>query len=1048
MIHFSRWMICGLIGLCTISCADKKTRYPDGAITDFAVLRKEFKEPSREYGTVPFFVWNGKITRQDIDSFMLDFKEAGSGGVFIHARPGLITSYITDEWMELFRYTVNKGKELGINVWIYDEYNYPSGFAGGNVPAQMPESYNQGQGIQLKKFEILPADAGSYFMVLKEENNHFTEVADVKTESGKKGNYFLFSKAFYNKGENDYYFHGNWYGGFSYVDVLTPGVAEKFIQVTMDGYEKYTGNEFGKFMPGIFTDEPHLNSPGGIRWTPDLFDVFKNKWGYDLKINLPSLYEEVGDWKKIRHNYAQTLLQLFIDRWAKPYFQYCEKKGLLLTGHYWEHSWPFIRLGPDNMAMYPWFQIPGVDALFNQFNEKSTSAQFGNVRSLKELSSVANQFGRHRSLSESYGGGGWDLTFEDMKRLGDWEYALGVNLMNQHMSPITIEGFRKYDHPPYFTYHEPWWRYYKYLNRYFARLSATLSSGKQENDILIVEPTTTAWMYDSYHKPNPRTAEIGNSFQAFVTKFTKAQVEYDLGSEKIISDEGKIENGKFNIGRCSYSIVVIPPLTENLDKSTFDLLKQYVSRGGRLFLFSVPDHVDGSPSTELSDFLNTKSDNMTFIDDSTAQMFSQYFDNADLKFEFIKGGNLYHNRRILENGQILFLANSSPDDTTAGALTVTGKDVAELNAFTGEMKRFPGVREGKNKIRLSFSLPATGSLLLYISESGIKGKSDDEKPKSLVPVPSASPMIVQRQADNVLMIDFCDLIIDGQVTKDIQVLKAGNLAFKHHGFPSAPFSSIQYNNNIQARDTFNVKTGFSVVYRFLIEDGFDFSGMKAVVERPELWNVLINGNKIRNIPGKWWLDRNFGVFDIGSEVKTGENELTLTVSPMNLRAEVVPAYITGNFSVVAVSKGWAITGPPKSYGAGSWDAQGLPFYHLGISYTKSFNIQDPAEYCEVGIGQWNGTVSEVTVNGRSAGIIAFPPYRLDISKFIKKGDNAIQLTVIGSLKNLLGPHHNNPPKGLAISPYWGGVTAYPPGKDYQIYKYGLMDDFHLYQGEH
>lgn len=43
-----------------------------------------------------------------------------------------------------------------------------------------------------------------------------------------------------NKGDNDYYFHGKWYGGFTYVDLLYPGVTEKFIRETMAGYEKST----------------------------------------------------------------------------------------------------------------------------------------------------------------------------------------------------------------------------------------------------------------------------------------------------------------------------------------------------------------------------------------------------------------------------------------------------------------------------------------------------------------------------------------------------------------------------------------------------------------------------------------------------------------------------------------------------------------------------------------------------------------------------------------------------------------------------------------
>ena len=48
----------------------------------------------------------------------------------------------------------------------------------------------------------------------------------------------------------------------------------------------------------------------------------------------------------------------------------------------------YMNDGPDNMAMYAWHQTPAIDMLFNQFDEKSPVAQFGNVRSVKELRSV------------------------------------------------------------------------------------------------------------------------------------------------------------------------------------------------------------------------------------------------------------------------------------------------------------------------------------------------------------------------------------------------------------------------------------------------------------------------------------------------------------------------------------------------------------------------------------------------------------------------------------------------------------------------------------
>ena len=178
--------------------------------------------------------------------------------------------------------------------------------------------------------------------------------------------------------------------------------------------------------------------------------------------------------------------------------KYTTEKKLEWTGHYWEHEWP-------NLASAPtiWPCMPGTSALvliccLTSLMNTAMNAQFGNIRSVKELASVANQLGKKRTLSETYGGGGWELTFKDMKRLGDWEFVLGINTLNQHLAYMSLEGARKYDYPQSFSYHNPWWPYYGGLNKHFARLSLALSTGKQKNDILILEPTTTSWMTYRY----------------------------------------------------------------------------------------------------------------------------------------------------------------------------------------------------------------------------------------------------------------------------------------------------------------------------------------------------------------------------------------------------------------------------------------------------------------------------------------------------------------------------------------------------------------------
>jgi hypothetical protein len=70
-----------------------------------------------------------------------------------------------------------------------------------------------------------------------------------------------------------------------------------------------------------------------------------------------------------------------------------------------------------------------------------------------------------------------------------------------------------------------------------------------------------------------------------------------------------------------------------------------------------------------------------------------------------------------------------------------------------------------------------------------------------------------------------------------------------------------------------------------------------------------------------------------------------------------------------------------------------------------------------------------------------------VTKQIKNGDNDIEVTVIGTLKNTLGPHHGNPGLGSA----WPGMfqrgpnPGPPPGEAYSTVGYGLFEPFMLKQ---
>ncbi len=146
-------------------CSQKPV--PDG-LNSVGKLRTLFADPPSEYRSAPLWDWNEQITEEGIDFQMKEFKKAGIGSVFVHPRPGLLTEYLSDEWFHLFDFTVQKGKELDMKVWIYDENSYPFGFAGGHVPAEMPDSYKHGTGLKVyvqETVDVLPS--GDLQVILK-----------------------------------------------------------------------------------------------------------------------------------------------------------------------------------------------------------------------------------------------------------------------------------------------------------------------------------------------------------------------------------------------------------------------------------------------------------------------------------------------------------------------------------------------------------------------------------------------------------------------------------------------------------------------------------------------------------------------------------------------------------------------------------------------------------------------------------------------------------------------------------------------------------------
>lgn len=1014
-----------------LTCGTVHAASPQKREMRMARMQQTFANPGKEYRTAPLWVWNTDVRRTDIDRMLAELKDQGFGGAFIHPRPGLETEYLSPEWFDLWTYSLDKGKELGLDIWIYDENSYPSGFAGGHVPDQMPESYNQGQALIGQRTPNPPA-AGDCYLCLKREGDTFRDVtARLADYQGKTGDYYVYRLACNGP--------STWTAGFPYVDLLAEGVTEKFIDITMrQGYEKHLGKRLGTEVKGTFTDEPNIACPSGrdCRWTPDLFRVFEEMWGYDLRTHWPQLGEEVGDWKKVRHDYNATLLHLFIDRWARPWYDYCESRGISFTGHYWEHNWPDLSQGPDNMAMYAWHQMPAIDMLFNQYDDNANcQAQFGNVRSVKELRSVANQMGYTRTVSETYGGGGWDERFVDFKRLGDWEYALGVNFMNQHLSHMTITGARKFDYPPVFTSISPWWHNYGDLNTYFARLSALLSQGEQRYDWLVIEPTTSLWLHYTQVAGGDPLWQIARSFQSMVTTLEKQQMEYDLGSEDIIMRQGSVAHGGLVIGQRTYRNVVIPPFTDNIEKRTFELLRLLADKGGRIISFAVPTRLDGAESEEVRAFFS--SDKVLRLDNAE-QLLALYRKESRSQVIPENGQHVYHYRNTYADGELLFVVNSSLDESARIRFMLPGKYLYKLDAMTGRIY----LAEGAGKEQ-HIMLPPAGSAIYFASRKAVLQASATvplEQPL-LHTVQAETPVDIHRVRPNAMTLDFCSLNVCGKQHDNVFHKVANDRLWEHFGQRDPWETAVQFRHDVLDRDTFSLGE-VKVSYPFFVTDDFDWSNLTATVEKPWMWQVCVNGQTIATYREDDVIDHRCGVYDIGKAVRRGANSIELTMPRMNIRAEVAPVILQGNFSTIEAPVGFTLSKPASALKLGNYAQQGCHFYPWEMAYTKRYSIQDANRPYQVKLDKWTGTVAEVWVNGQKAGTIAYPPYILDVTGKLQEGRNDVEVRVIGSLVNLYGPHYSQT-NGLMGPGHWNGVKQQLPGARYNVHPYGLEDDFQL-----
>ena len=565
-------------------------------LSGLPLTKENFTQPPMEMGILPFWFWNGAMDEREMEWQLKEYKAKGITGLFIHGRFGLKVPYVSEAWFEKVKVAVRLGKEIGLDVWVYDEMNWPSGTAERKVPTQFPH-------LTQKYLELVALNVdGPLFTFLEATDNRYVNTGDsypIAAFGCTEEEYQTEIRHPIDLTQNLSFERvipweappGKWRLLYFlekevpyYIDTLNPESTNRFLELTHEGYKKAVGEEFGKTVPGFYTDEPamHYYHVGidnfVVPWSSHMFKIFRERRGYDLKPYLPALYANMGEkTAQIRYDFWRTLTEQYEECYYKRIHDWCEENGVIFTGHLLFEEW--IRLHArceGNLFKYlKQMHLIGVDHLYPKVGTKEEPDQHV---ALKIASSAAHHFGSTRLLCESMGGSYWDCTLERMKWIANWEYVLGVNLFNNHGYHYSIEGERKRDWPPSQFYHHTWWDYYPEFTRYMARLSHILSGGKHVAKLLVLYPLTSIW---TNYVPQARNA-VGNviegDFNYLTDTLLRLHYDFDFADEDTLIGAA-LEDGKIRIRDEAFSVLILPPVT-HLKNETFLLIERFVKAGG------------------------------------------------------------------------------------------------------------------------------------------------------------------------------------------------------------------------------------------------------------------------------------------------------------------------------------------------------------------------------------------------------------------------------------------------------------------------------------
>lgn len=991
-------------------------------------------------------------------------KKMGMGGFHMHVRTGMDSPYLDEAFLEFVKTCVEKAEEEEMLAWLYDEDRWPSGTAGGLVTRGNPEyaaknllitarPYEEGK----RKREEVPV-AGSGRGGMRQENGELLAVYDiVQNEDGSLKSWcrkdFLDAAG---QGTRIYAYleHGNadsWFNNAAYVDTLCEEAIQKFLTVTHETYEKAVGEEFGRRIPAIFTDEPQFNEKNTLDfagerkdiflpWTTDFAETFQREYGRDILADLPELLWELpkGQVSVLRYQYHNHVADRFVRSFCAQIGGWCREHGIALTGHVLGEGSlqeQTAYLG-EAMRCYRHFGIPGIDVLCDR-HEYTTA---------KQAQSIVHQAGKEAMLSELYGVTGWDCDFRTYKLQGDWQAALGVTVRVPHLFWMTMKGEAKRDYPASIGVQSPWFAEYAMIEDHFARVNTAMTRGVPVVRVAVVHPIESYWLHWGPSEQTFAAREhLEGRFQELAELLLFHGIDFDYLSEKELPYFCEGGGNPLKVGAMCYDVVVVCGC-ETLRGSTVERLEDFVAEGGELLFFGeYPKYVDAVPSGKLSAFCS-RGKQVPFEETAVLEALEPWRFLDIRREDGSREDRIVHQLRGDGDGFWLFAAmGKNPvcqdvDDAEKVRFFMKGRWKLTLyDTLTGEIRELRADYQNGKTI-LTRKWHHHDSMLLWLEKADFSSVDSTEIPEEKEE-PKGRPSLlfdlvdVELEEPNMLLLDLAEYALNGEDFRpEEELLRLDNQVRKELGLPLRRKEVVQPYLLKETESVGRLALRFPVFSEIRVEEP------ELALEDAEQTVIFWNGARVEQRKTGWFVDRCIEKIAL-PPIEVGKNVLEIQV-PVGERTNLEAFYLLGDFGVRVNGTRKTVIAPVRKLGFGDIVPQGLPFYTGNVLY--KFRVE-AEKGLKIRIPRYRGGLLKVFVDGKDCGNVAFSPYEADLSGILP-GVHEIGIRLYGTRQNGFAQLHHTPGIWFYQSPNSFRSEGARWCYEYQFKEAGILRSPEIYGG--